>query len=58
MSGNTSGALTDVADFVDLNRYPIDRDCQGRKDLLTNAQAPVAFDGCVVSKSRVRPDLY
>lgn len=44
-----------IADFVDLDRYPIDRDCQSRKDLLTSAQALIEADGCAVLKGFVRP---
>jgi hypothetical protein len=39
-----------AADFVDLDRYPIDRDCQERRDLLTSAQALINADGCAVLK--------
>ena len=45
-----------IADFVDLDRYPIDRDCQSRKDLLTSAQALIEADGCAVLKGFVRPE--
>jgi hypothetical protein len=38
--------LIAAADFVDLDRYPIDRDCQERRDLLTIAQALINADGC------------
>ena len=56
MSVNTSGGLMNIADFVDLDRYPIDRDCQSRKDLLTSAQALIEADGCAVLKGFVRPE--
>jgi hypothetical protein len=45
-----------VSDFVDLDRYPIDRECQGRRDLLTSAQAQIDADGCVVLKGFIRAE--
>ena len=45
-----------AADFVDLDRYPIDRECQARRDLLTSAQALIEADGCAVLKGFVRPE--
>jgi hypothetical protein len=45
-----------VSDFVDLDRYPIDRECQGRRDLLTSAQAQIDVDGCVVLKGFIRAE--
>lgn len=46
--------LIAAADFVDLDRYPIDRDCQERRDLLTIAQALINADGCAVLKGFIR----
>ena len=40
-----SATFVAAADFVDLDRYPIDRDCQARRDLLTSAQALIEADG-------------
>ena len=45
-----------AADFVDLDRYPIDRECKARRDLLTNAQALINADGCAVLKGFVRAE--
>ncbi|NBO67831.1 MAG: hypothetical protein EBV40_03275, partial [Actinobacteria bacterium] len=51
-----SAIFISVADFVDLDRYPIDRDCQERRDLLTSAQALINADGCAVLKGFVRAE--
>ena len=51
-----SAIFISVADFVDLDRYPIDRDCQERRDLLTSAQALIDADGCAVLKGFVRAE--
>ena len=45
-----------AADFVDLDRYPIDRECKARRDLLTNAQALIEADGCAVLKGFIRAE--
>ena len=49
-------SFVEMADFVDLDRYPIDRDCRLRGELLTNAQALIDADGCAVLKGFVRAE--
>lgn len=56
MSVNTSGALMNIAEFVDLDRYPIECDCPERRDLFTSAQALIKVDGCAVIKGFIRPE--
>lgn len=48
--------FVDMAEFVDLDRYPIDQDSQERRKLLTSAQSHIRADGCAVLKSFVRPE--
>ena len=45
-----------AADFVDLDRYPIDRECKERREVLTNAQALIGADGCAVLKGFIRAE--
>ena len=45
-----------AADFVDLDRYPIDRECKERREVLTNAQALIEADGCAVLKGFIRAE--
>ena len=45
-----------AADFVDLDRYPIDRECKERREVLTNAQALIEADGCAVLMGLIRAE--
>jgi hypothetical protein len=45
-----------AADFVDLDRYPIDRECKERREVLTNAQTLIEADGCAVLKGFIRAE--
>ncbi|MDA3003828.1 MAG: hypothetical protein O3A62_01985 [Actinomycetota bacterium] len=51
--GNSFGG---AVNFVDLDRYPIDHDCQARRDLLTSAQALIKADGSAVLKGFIKPE--
>ena len=51
-----SKTFVGATEFVDLDRYPIDRDCQERRDLLTIAQSHIQADGCAVLKGFVRQE--
>lgn len=44
-----------VADLIDLGRYPIDRPGAARDALIQSAREAIAADGCAVLKSFVRP---
>lgn len=46
----------DASEFVDLDRYPIDKDSGLRRKLITSAQSAIKADGCVVLKGFVRAD--
>jgi hypothetical protein len=45
-----------VHDFIDLNRYPIDRPGPGRDAVIADARAAIASVGCAVLKGFVRED--
>jgi len=49
-----SDKVLDAEEFVDLDKFPIDTDSGDRRRLVTNAQASIQADGCVVLKGFVR----
>ena len=54
--GAVSGTSIDAADFVDLDRYPIDTDSEALRNLISSAQSSIKADGCVVLKGFVRSE--
>ena len=44
-----------AADYIDLDRYPIDRPGAGRDAVVAAARAAVDDEGCAVLKGFVRP---
>ncbi|MFM7337661.1 MAG: hypothetical protein ACKO2E_05225 [Actinomycetota bacterium] len=51
-----SDKVLDAEEFVDLDKFPIDTDSDDRRRLVTNAQASIQADGCVVLKGFVRAE--
>lgn len=48
--------MPDAADYIDLDRYPINEPGQARNDLLDRLHEDLAADGCAVLKGFIRSD--